>query len=204
MTRPGYTSTMPGINRIYQAILFDLDGTLVDTRLDFAALRRELGFPDGIGVLEHLAALDDPGPARAVIDRHEMAGADAATWIDGAEQILHILRERGVPTAILTRNSRAAVARTDAVLGLPVDLILTREDCAPKPDPEGLLIIARRLGLDPAETLYVGDFVYDLQAARNAGMAAGLLLNGGNDQFRELADVVVQRLTELTAWLAPR
>lgn len=190
------------VGAAYQAILFDLDGTLVDSRLDFEALRRELGFPAGVGVLEHLATLEDPAPAQAVIDRHEIAGAAAATWIDGAQSILHTLRERSVPTAILTRNSRAAVARTDAVLGLPVDLVLTREDCAPKPDPEGLLLIARHLGIDPANALYVGDFIYDLQAARNAGMAAGLLLNGRNDHCRELADVVVSRLTDLSAWLA--
>lgn len=190
----------------FRALLFDLDGTLVDTRLDFAALRRGLDFPEGIGLLEHLATLEDPEQvrwARTVIDRHEMEGAAAATWIEGAEELLAALKVQGVPTAILTRNSRAAVARTDAVLGLPVDLILTREDCAPKPDPQGLLTIAERLGLAPAETLYVGDFIYDLHAARNAGMAAGLLLDGKNGHFAEHADVVVSGLGDLLAWLAP-
>ncbi|MCU5785237.1 HAD family hydrolase, partial [Alloalcanivorax marinus] len=135
--------------RRFQALLFDLDGTLVDSQLDFAALRRELGFPDGIGVLEHLQTLAPlaAARARAVIDRHEQEGAAAARWIDGAEALLATLHQRGVPTAILTRNSRAAVARTHDVLNLPVDLILTREDCEPKPDPEGLLRIADRLRL---------------------------------------------------------
>lgn len=185
--------------RRFQALLFDLDGTLVDTRLDFAALRGELGFPDGIGLLEHLETLppEQASQARQVIHRHEMAGAEAATWIDGARALLAALRRHGVPTAILTRNSRAAVARTDQVLGLPVDLILTREDCPPKPHPEGLLRIAEQLRLTPARTLYVGDFVYDLQAARNAGMAAGLLLNGGNGHFADQADLVVGHLGEL-------
>ncbi|WP_238400968.1 HAD family hydrolase [Alloalcanivorax marinus] len=197
------TKETPMPPRRFQALLFDLDGTLVDTRLDFAGLRRELGFPDGIGLLEHLETLPEveAARARAVIDRHEMAGASAATWIDGAEALLAALRRRGVPTAILTRNSRAAVARTDQMLGLPVDLILTREDCPPKPDPGGLLRIARRLGLAPARTLYVGDFVYDLQAARNAGMAAGLLLNDGNGHFADQADLVVGHLGELLDWL---
>lgn len=187
----------------FQALLFDLDGTLVDTRLDFAALRQELEFPDGIGLLEHLETLPEAQAerARAVIDQHEMAGAAAATWIDGAEALLATLHRRGVPSAILTRNSRAAVARTDQVLGLPVDLILTREDCPPKPDPDGLLRIADRLGLVPERCLYVGDFVYDLQAARNAGMAAGLLLNGANGHFADQADLVVGHLGELLDWL---
>lgn len=191
----------------FQALLFDLDGTLVDTRLDFVAMREELGFPEGLGVLEHLATLDDRlrmEQARAVIDRYEMEGAAAATWIDGAKNLLTTLQRRGIPTAILTRNSRTAVAKTDAMLGLPVDLVLTREDCAPKPDPEGLLLICERLTLAPRECLYVGDFIYDLQAARNAGMAAGLLLNGRNDSFRQHADLVVSALDELLEWVVFR
>ncbi|KAF0808457.1 phosphatase [Alcanivorax xiamenensis] len=188
----------------FEAVLFDLDGTLVDTRLDFAALRRELGFPEGVGVLEHLATLEDPEQAAwasTVIDRHEMKGAAAATWIDGAQSLLDTLHRRGVPTAILTRNSRAAVARTNELLGLPVDLILTREDCAPKPDPEGLLLLAERLGLRPATTVYVGDFVFDLQAARDAGMASGLLRNGKNRHFEDQADLVLNHLGEVLYWL---
>lgn len=188
----------------FAAVLFDLDGTLVDTRLDFAVLRRELGFPEGIGVLEHLATLEDPEQAAwasTVIDRHEMEGASAATWIDGAQHVLETLHRNGVPTGILTRNSRAAVARTNAVLGLPVDLILTREDCAPKPHPEGLLLIADHLGLRPATTVYVGDFVFDLQAARNAGMASGLLRNGKNRHFEDQADLVLDHLGEVLDWL---
>ena len=51
--------------RRFQALLFDLDGTLVDTRLDFAALRRELGFPEGVGLLEHLETLPAADARRA-------------------------------------------------------------------------------------------------------------------------------------------
>ena len=101
------------------------------------------------------------------------------------------------PTGILTRNSRAAVARTGEILDLAVDCILTREDCAPKPDPEGLLMLSRRLSVPPEACVYVGDFVYDLQAARNAGMAACLLRNPGNQRFVDQADLVIDRLDEL-------
>ncbi|WP_101674264.1 HAD family hydrolase [Alloalcanivorax mobilis] len=188
----------------YDAVVFDLDGTLVDSNLDFAALRRELGFPEGEGVLEHLATLSDPRRierSRTIIDRHEMQGAASATWIDGAQALLERLHDHAVPTAILTRNSRAAVARTRATLGLSVELILTREDCAAKPDPDGLLRITRTLALVPSRTLYVGDFIYDLQAARNAGMVAVLYCNGRNQRFAADADLVVDRLETLLDWV---
>lgn len=185
--------------RKFAAVVFDLDGTLVDSRLDFAALRRELGFPEGIGILEHLPTLAaaERLAAEAIIDRHEMAGAAAARWIEGARELLDELHRRAIPTAIVTRNSRAAVNRTDAQLGLRVDQIVTREDCAPKPDPEGLLLIAGRLNQPPASMLYVGDFIYDLQAARRAGMVAALLLNDRNRHFRTQADLVVERLGDV-------
>lgn len=184
----------------FAAVLFDLDGTLADTRLDFTAIRAEVGVPEGIGVLEYLDRLEDAARAeqgRQRLHEFEMRGADAAEWIDGAESLLQRLARARVPTGILTRNSRAAVARTGEILDLAVDCILTREDCAPKPDPEGLLMLSRRLSVPPEACVYVGDFVYDLQAARNAGMAACLLRNPGNQRFVDQADLVIDRLDEL-------
>lgn len=186
----------------FAAVIFDLDGTLVDTGLDFAAIRRELDFPEGVGLLEHIEMLADPDQvahAHAVIDRHEMDGAARATWIDGAGRLLGDLKRVGCPTAILTRNSRKAVEHVHAALGLPVDLILTREDCRPKPDPEGLLKIAQTLEVDPADCVYVGDFIFDLHCARNAGMTACLFRNHRNEAFEAHADLVLHHLSDLCA-----
>ena len=195
------------VKTAFSAVIFDLDGTLADTGLDFAAIRQELNFPDGIGLLEHIETLEDPelvAQARAVIDRHEMEGAARATWIDGAQQLLSDLRKSAVPTAILTRNSRKAVTYTHQALGLDVNLILTREDCRPKPDPEGLLQIAEALEVDPALTVYVGDFIYDLECARNAGMTACLFRNAGNEAFEPHADLVLHSLADLGRYIETR
>ena len=105
----------------FAAVLFDLDGTLADTRLDFTAIRAEVGVPEGIGVLEYLDRLEDAARAeqgRQRLHEFEMRGADAAEWIDGAESLLQRLARARVPTGILTRNSRAAVARTGEILDL--------------------------------------------------------------------------------------
>jgi HAD superfamily hydrolase (TIGR01509 family) len=184
----------------FSAVIFDLDGTLADTGLDFEAIRRELDFPDSAGLLEHLATLADPeqvSHAHAVIDRHEMAGAARATWIDGARDVVEYLHRSGCPTGVLTRNSRQAVARTCAVLGLDMDPILTRDDCRPKPDPDGLLTIARALAVDPAGCVYVGDFIHDLDCARQAGMTACLFRNASNEAFETHADLVLNSFADL-------
>ncbi|WP_228276822.1 HAD family hydrolase [Marinobacter sp. JSM 1782161] len=184
----------------FDALAFDLDGTLVDSGLDFAALRRTLGFPEGIGLLEHIATLDDPAAvdhAHRVIHRFEMEGARGATWMPGARELLDHLRDAGVPVAILTRNSRAAVAATDAALSLGVELILTRDDAPPKPDPAGLLHIAETLGVAADRMAYVGDFIDDLTTARRAGMVAGLYRNHRNSGYADQADFVVRHFDEL-------
>lgn len=184
----------------FDAVAFDLDGTLVDSGLDFARIRAALGFPAGIGLLEHIATLEDPeavARAHAVIHRFEMEGARTATWMPGAQALLAHLRDRDIPVAILTRNSREAVAATDAVLSLGVELILTRDDAPPKPDPSGLLRIADHLAVPAGRMTYVGDFVDDLTAARAAGMAAGLYRNHRNGHYTDQADYVIEHFDDL-------
>ncbi|WP_227519803.1 HAD family hydrolase [Mangrovitalea sediminis] len=184
-----------------EGVVFDLDGTLVDSRLDFAALRDQLGCPPDTGVLEFVAALADREAARAaetVIHDFEMAGARAATWMPGARALLECLHGRSLPTAILTRNKRDAVTLTVDSLRIDVDMILTREDCRPKPDPEGLLRIAAHWRCDPSRLVYIGDFRFDLDAARNAGMKACLYLNARNRELIRQADWVIAHFDELT------
>ncbi|MBU6953617.1 HAD family hydrolase [Hahella sp. HN01] len=184
-----------------KGFIFDLDGTLVDSRLDFDAMRRELGFPEGKPILEHLETLDDPDAvarAWAVVEAHEIAGARAATWMPGAKELLMSLRELDIPVAIMTRNMREATRIAIEALGIPVELALTREDCKPKPHPEGLLRIAETWGLACGELIYVGDYIFDLQAARNANMIACLYLNERNHIYQEHADCVIRAFDELS------
>jgi HAD superfamily hydrolase (TIGR01509 family) len=184
-----------------KGILFDLDGTLVDSHLDFNALRHQLGFPPGQPVLEHLATIDDPkkvAAAHNIIAEHEMSGAKKATWMPGAQSLLQKLHQHNIATAILTRNMKNATQLMIDKLGIPIDLVLTREDCKPKPDPDGLLRIATHWGIDVSHLVYIGDYVFDLDAANAANMIACLYRNSRNAMFVEKADWVIDHFDELT------
>ncbi len=176
-----------------KGIIFDLDGTLVDSRLDFNRMRDELGFPAGVPILEFIQTFEDPIRRRNCLDvvhRHEMEGARQASWYPGAEKVVAQLQQLGVPTGILTRNMREAVELTLSRLQIQVEDVITREDCPPKPDPAGLLMIADRWKLPPGNCIYVGDFVFDIQAARNAGMQSWLFRNGPHSAYEVEADQV--------------
>jgi HAD superfamily hydrolase (TIGR01509 family) len=186
------------------AVIFDLDGTLVDSRLDFAAIRREADVPDGIGLLEHLETLADAGQrahVEAIIHRHEMSGAESATWMPGADSTLRDIHARGLPSAIVTRNSRAAAELTMSRLQMPDIPLFAREDAPPKPDPGALLMLAETWGLPVNRIAFVGDFHFDTEAARRAGMIPVLYTNG---PFSGEADgdlVILETMQHLLAWL---
>ncbi|MEP4484611.1 MAG: HAD family hydrolase [Halioglobus sp.] len=183
-----------------RGIIFDLDGTLVDSQLDFAGMRRETGCPEQHGLLEHIDTLADEDARReaeAVVHRYEMRGAHAANWMPGAESLLKRLADSPLPAGIVTRNSRSAAQLTLSKLGAPPLDLITRECAAPKPDPEGLLQLAARWQLAPSVLAYVGDFRYDLEAARRANMTSVLFLQDSNGDYADMADIVFSHFDEL-------
>jgi len=153
-------------------VIFDLDGTLIESPLDFGAIRAEIGLPEGVPILEALEALSPPQRVRAerILDRHETEAVRTSRLMAGAPDLLAHLRSRGVKIALLTRNSRASVDAVASRHGLTFDTAVAREDHAPKPSPEGVrhLMTACSAGAD--ETVLVGDFRFDIEAGTAAGV----------------------------------
>lgn len=192
------------MNKNIKAVVFDLDGTLVDSRLDFKELRRRLGWSEHSLILEHLATLTcavEKRQAEQIIIDFELEGARNASWMPNADVLLQQLKRQNMPMAILTRNMRQATELCMQALNIPIDLVLTRDDAPAKPQPEGLWLIAEQLGVAPNEILYVGDYLFDIQTARNAGAYCCLYRYGDNDIYAELADLVVDDLLDLIVHL---
>ncbi|SDI67922.1 HAD family hydrolase [Nonomuraea jiangxiensis] len=173
-----------------RAVVFDLDGTLVDTMtsIPYAYVRtiRDLGGPDVSPAL--LIASWHIGPTPAVLAHflgrtvtatdlkrfhaHIATAAESTRPFPGIPELLRRLRHDGMPLALYTSATRhlagLMLARTGLTGYFPV-VVTGDEVTNPKPAPDGLLETCRLLGVPASATAYVGDSDTDLRCARAAG-----------------------------------
>ena len=182
-----------------QAILFDLDGTLLDTLADIAgaanaALERE-GQPthpalaykqfigDGVAMLFRRALPTDQDHDDARIERcvSQFHATYAGQWnvatrpYDGIPALLDALVARGLPLAILSNkpDEFTQLCTRHYLSRWPWAAVVGQRDGVPrKPDPTSALAIAEALKIPPADFVYVGDSSVDMRTARGAGMRA--------------------------------
>jgi HAD superfamily hydrolase (TIGR01549 family) len=162
------------------AVAFDLDGTLTNPLLDFPAIRRDMGLPPGLPILEALAALPPAARLRAaqVLDAHEDLAAERATPAPGALDLLASLDASGIPWGILTRNSRRSLDKVLAAFSLAPKVALSRDDAPAKPDPQSLATLWSRLTPQahrPHGLWMVGDGHHDLEVAHATGIGSILV-----------------------------
>jgi pyrophosphatase PpaX len=179
------------------AILFDLDGTLIDTwRLYMECYRRalepHLGYaPTDKQIAERRPAserrflTDWLGEQRGLACHAEVLRLYGEMYMHMAEgtypgvpEMVAALRSAGLRLGIVTGKGRAAWNVTQVFSDLGgFDVVVTDDDVhAAKPDPGGLLAAAEALGIAPEQAVYIGDSTVDLRAGRNAGMRIGAAL----------------------------
>lgn len=167
-------------------IIFDLDDTLVKTQLDFKSLKQDIGCPPSADILSFIDSLTCPieqSKANETVLAHEIEDARSSFWIPGAEKFVQDAMALSLPLAIVTRNCREATMVKMEQNNIPISVALTREDAPPKPDPTALLHIADNWGITPPNIAYIGDYIYDIQAAHNANMQAWLF--DANDESEQ-------------------
>ena len=194
----------------FQAIIFDMDGTLTIPQHHFDEIRAELDIPAGELILEYLADLPVAEGKRRrtqleVIERRIATESEPA---EGMHDLLKLVTENSRPMAILTRNSRAnAMLSLTAIGGRQYfrdECIVGRDEATPKPDPAGIHLLAHRLGHSVHSCLMIGDYVHDLNAGRNAGCFTVHLCHEGGECWPELTDLRINSLGELNNLMRKR
>ncbi len=108
----------------------------------------------------------------------ELSAAQNAQFFPGAIEWLRELRNSGINTGIFTRNCRVATQHVLKTFNIQVDLVVTREDAQPKPDPAGIIKFLDQWKLQKTELLFVGDFLFDIECGNRAGVKTALFTNG--------------------------
>ena len=217
--------------RRVSAVLFDLDGTLIDTAPEFIhiglQLRAEAGLipidaksiwhsvsNGAIGMVE--AALEMPAddPAfeqwrQRFLTLYETGLGDLSQPYPGLPELVAGLHKAGVAWGVVTNKlSRFALPLMNKMPFDPAAGAVVTPDHVdqPKPDPEAVLLACEQLSCDPAETLFIGDHLRDIEAGRGAGCftiaAACGYLAPGEAASSWQADAVADNSLELAEMIS--
>ncbi len=183
----------------YQAVLFDLDGTLIDSAPDLAGAANELRAAHGLPALPYeslrpvvgagargmLGVALDIGPQHEkfpalrddFLRRYELRMTQQTRIFEAVVPVLDALDRGAKPWGIVTNKAERFTHPLVHSLGLRERArAVVAGDTTPhsKPHPAPLLEAARQVGADPSQCLYVGDDARDVQAGRAAGMATAV------------------------------
>jgi HAD superfamily hydrolase (TIGR01509 family) len=205
------------------ALIFDLDGTLVDTvyahvfawqralaeagmPIDGWRIHRRIGMSGGLfarAVAREVGRPLDEHETEAIQQRHGELFRELLPErrpLPGAVELLRDLREQGVTHGIATSGRRPEIDKSLEALGVGDELVVVERGdvLRAKPEPDLFVECARRLGAAPDECYVVGDAVWDLLAARRAKMLSVGLLSGGygEDELTRAGAFLVYRDAE--------
>lgn len=187
-----------------RALIFDLDGTLVDTvyahvfawqralaeagmAIEGWRIHRRIGMSGGLftrAVARELEREITPAEEAALLNRHGQLFLQLLPErrpLPGAVEILRFLKSSNIPFGIATSGRRPEINASLEVLGIGNEtIVIERGDVArAKPEPDLFLACQQRLGVAANDCYVIGDAVWDLLAARRAGMLSIGLLSGG-------------------------
>jgi phosphoglycolate phosphatase len=214
----------------FKALLFDLDGTLLDTAPDFITainkqLKRHGRNPlvgdtirtsvthGSIGIIESAYNIKQDHPEFEPLKEEFLQLyldniSEKTGLFDGLRQVLDSCKERNIPWGIVTNKPLKYTAPLMADLGLDkqsATTICPDHVANPKPDPEALILACSQINIAPKNCIYIGDHVRDIQAGKSAGMPTIAAQWGYIEEFEDVtqwqADMVVKKSTDLHSLL---
>jgi len=214
----------------YQAILFDLDGTLLDSAVHFhtiltkIAQEHKLSSPsqdlvrswasNGAAVMVE-QCLEIPATSELhtplcerFLELYDSEVHTSCPLFDGINELLIALGKHGIPVGIITNKGRRFYQHIEPQIAeiVPIAIGITRDDVSEiKPDPEGLIICSNTLNIDTKYCLYIGDHKRDIDAASNAAMPSAVAnwgyLQPGDKPDTWNANLQLNHPTELLSYI---
>lgn len=213
----------------YKAVIFDWDGTVMDSTacivgaIQSACVDLDLPVPSveeaswviGLSLesaLQRCAPMLSPERFPEFVERyrhHFFRYDQEQTLFDGIVPLLEDLKARNIRLGVATGKSRLGLDRVLKVSGLTAHFDCTRcaDESRGKPHPAMLFDIMKRLDLDPAEVLMVGDTSHDVQMAASAGVDSMAVTYGAHSKRTLLLSqptVMVSSVKEMRDWLTLR
>ena len=214
------------MSRRYPLLVFDWDGTLMDSTVGITRAiqeaARDMGLPVpdreqashviGLGLQDALRAAvpdlrtEDYGRFVDHYRKHFFTAEEKMALFDGAREMLVALRQRGHQLAVATGKSRRGLDRALSAmdLGNLFDATRCADETRPKPDPAMLHELMEELEHPPERLLMIGDTSHDLGMAKAAGVDAVAVCYGAHkpEDLREWRPAAcVESIGELHAWL---
>jgi HAD superfamily hydrolase (TIGR01509 family) len=159
--------------------IFDMDGTVFDSRLDWQQIRKELKINPGESILSSIYKDNSTDEERlAILERYERENTMQAGPIKGVSDFLTYLKGQGTVAVLVTNNNRE---NTDYLLKkykLDFHQVITREQKIWKPGPDAFLHVMTRYRSKPSETISIGDSHYDVKASRAARLSRIYIITG--------------------------
>ena len=195
-----------------RALLFDLDGTLIEStaRIDrlwqWWAARHGLAFEKFTGLMHGRPAAEtirlvaphlDPQQELEALETEEISDMHDVHLYPGALELLG--RLDGAPWAVVTSGSRHVAEARLAYVGLPHPPVLITADEVPrgKPAPDGYLLAAEHLAISPAQCVVIEDSPVGVEAGKAAGMRLLAVAATHSAESLSAADALVSRLTDI-------
>ncbi|HTX85431.1 MAG TPA: HAD-IA family hydrolase [Streptosporangiaceae bacterium] len=212
-------ATMPDLAMPKRQLVWDMDGTLLDSSVAvpaaFLAAVRRLGGP--LVTPEQVVASYPIGPAEALLPHllgRELAAGESEAYYEelagvsvrpycGIAEVLGALRARGHRIAVFTGASYRAASMLLTGAGIDLDVLVGGDEVRqPKPAGDGLLLVAGRLGISASAIAYIGDAPNDMGAARAAGSLSAAAAWGHQYDAAVPADITLATPADALALLS--
>jgi len=219
-----------------KAVIFDLDGTLIefklrfnDAKLEIISRLRELGIDPGNlspedsiqTIISKVTSMNEAANKEfnecvrseifKIMEKYELEAASNPSPKDDALKVLENLRSMNIMVAVATNSCRKASLLTLQKCGMLdyINVVITRDDVERiKPANDLLKRALDLLGVSPEEAVYVGDTIYDIEAAKSMGMKSVSVLGGAHSEsmlLEKKPDFIIKSLSEflniLQEWL---